>query len=434
VIADASAGAVGVRKELIARLIRTGGANLVLRAATLVAKLLFLLLAVRNLTVADMAIYGLMATTVGITVTLAGVEFYAFSIRELLASTPQEKTVVMRDQLAFHAAAYALLLPLSVPVFAAGILPWPLLGWFIALAIGEHLSQEVARVLNALFRPVLGTCLFFIRSAAWALVIAILWLWHPRSVGLTGIFAGWALGNGVSLALSATAFARMDWSISRQRAVNWRWIRRGILVAMPFMASAVSYRITELADRYILHFLVDDRAVAAYTFYGTIANAVPALLGATLSAILVPRVIHAWQSGDMRGYRVAMRTLAAGTVGLMLLAVPVVYGVVALLLPYFGKPEYAQALPVLAVLLLAAAAAAVAQLPGVVLYARRKDLVLLFAVVIAAATNTVLNFLLIPAIGSLGAAWATVIAYAVMGLFQLYYVMRSRAVVDPDRK
>jgi O-antigen/teichoic acid export membrane protein len=433
-IAVAPAGAVRMRKELLARLIRTGGANLVMRAVTLAAKLLFLLLAVRNLSVADMAIYGLMATTVGIAVTLAGVEFYAFSIRELLARTPNEQTVVMRDQLAFHAAAYALLVPLSAPVFATGILPWSLMGWFIALAIGEHLSQEVTRVLNALFRPVLGTFLFFIRSAAWALVIALLWLWHPRSVGLAGIFAAWALGNGVSLALSATAFARMDWSISRRRAVNWRWIGRGILVAMPFVASAVSYRITELADRYILHFLVDERAVAVYTFYGTIANAVPALLGATLSAILVPRVIQAWQSGDMPGYRVAMRTLAAGTVGVMLLAVPVVYGAVALLLPYFGKPEYAQAMPVLAVLLLAAAVAAVAQVPGVVLYARRKDLVLLVAVVIAAATNTLLNFLLIPAIGSLGAAWATVIAYAAMGLFQLYYVIRSRAVVDPDRK
>jgi O-antigen/teichoic acid export membrane protein len=414
----------------LTELVRTGGANLLLRGITLAAKLLFLLLAARYLAVEEMAVYGLMATTVGIAVTLAGLEFYAFSIREILVCPVGEQTVRMRDQLIFHATAYALLLPLALPVFAARILPWSLLGWFVLLAIGEHISQEITRLLNALFRPLLSTWLFFVRSSAWALVIAVLWLWRPRAVTVTGIFAAWSIGILVSLALAAVTFAGMDWRLTRARPVNWGWIRRGLLVAAPFMVSAVSYRVTELADRYILHFLMDDRAVGVYSFYGTVANALPALLSATLSAMLVPRVIQAWHAGDLARYRSSLRALTFGTLGMVALTVPLVFGAVAMLQSYLMRPEYLAGLPTFAVLLLSTAVAAAAQLPGVVLYARRADVTLLLAVLLGAVTNTALNFLLIPRLGMIGAAWATALAYAAMGLFQLYHVMRPARAIE----
>jgi O-antigen/teichoic acid export membrane protein len=405
-------------------LVRTSGANLLLRGLTLGAKLLFLLLAARHLSVEDMAVYGLMATTVGIAVTLAGLEFYAFSIREILGCQPQQQAVCMRDQLVFHGLAYTLLIPLSLPVFAARILPWSLLGWFFVLAIGEHISQEITRILNALFRPLLATFLFFVRSAAWALVIVLLWLWRPQAVTVVMIFAAWSVGIAASLVLAARAFAGMDWQLTRVSRINWRWILRGTVVAAPFLVSAISFRVTEMADRYILHFLMDDRAVGVYSFYGTIANALPALLSATLSAILVPRVIHAWQAGDIERYRSSLRNLTFGTIGIVALTVPPIFIAVAMLQPYLGKPEYASGLPTFAVLLAATAVSAAAQVPGVVLYARREDLTLLLAVLLAAVTNTAVNFLLIPRVGMLGAAWATVLAYAAMGLFQLYHVAR----------
>jgi O-antigen/teichoic acid export membrane protein len=408
----------------LAELLRVGATNLLLRGLTLAAKLLFLVLAARHLAVQDMAIYGLMATTVGIAVTLTGLEFYAFSIREILASHGPEQTIRMRDQLVFHGAAYLLLVPLALPVFAAGILPWSLLGWFVVLAIGEHLSQEVTRILNALFRPLLATVLFFIRSSAWALIIALLWLWRPQLVTVGAIFAAWSVGIVVSLGFAAYTFSRLDWQLIR-RPINWRWIGRGVVVAAPFLVSAISYRITEMADRYILHFLTDDRVVGVYSFYGTVANALPALLSATLSAILVPRVIHAWQAGDYPSYRRSMHSLTTGTVAVVALTAPLVYFAIAWLQPYLGKPEYASGMPTFAVLLLAAAVSAAAQVPGVVLYARHQDMVLLLAVLLSAVTNTVLNFLLIPSMGMLGAAWATVLAYAAMGVFQLLHILRS---------
>jgi O-antigen/teichoic acid export membrane protein len=411
---------------VVSEIVRTGGANLLLRGVTLGAKLLFLVLAARHLSVEEMAIYGLMVTTVGIAVTLAGLEFYAFSIREILARDGPAQTICMRDQLVFHGIAYALLIPLCLPVFATGILPWSLLGWFLLLAIGDHISQEITRVLNALFRPVLSTFLFFIRSSAWALVIAALWFWRPETVSIVTILAAWTVGIVVSLGLAAGFFYRLDWRFTSASPVNWVWIRRGVVVAAPFLVSAISYRITELADRYILHFLMDDRAVGVYSFYGTVANALPALLSATLSAMLVPRVIQAWQAGDHPRYRATLRSLTLGTVGLLVIAVPLVFVAVLVLQPYLGRPEYAAGLPTFGVLLVATAVAAAAQLPGVALYARGDDVQLLLAVLLAAVTNTALNFLLIPRLGMLGAAWATAIAYAAMGLFQLYHVMRPR--------
>ena len=404
--------------------LRTSAANLLLRGLTLGGKLLFLMLAARRLPVGDIAVYGLMTTTVGIAVTLTGLEFYAFSIREILARDAAAQSVCLRDQLVFHGIAYGVLLPLSVPVFASGILPWSLSGWFLILAIGEHVSQEITRILNALFRPVFATFLFFIRSTAWALVVVAIWLWRADSVDVTTIFAAWAAGLVVSLAIAVHALSRMDWRQARATPVNWDWIRRGIGMAAPFLLSAISYRVTELADRYILHFLLDDRAVGVYSFYGSIANVLPALVSATFSAILVPRVIQSYQAGNLSAYRRYFRTLSLGTVGISVAAIPVVFVAVSLLQPYLGRPEYERGLPTFGVLLASTAVAGAAQLPGIALYARRDDLRQLLAVLIAAVTNTVLNFVLIPLYGMIGAAWATVLAYSAMGLFQLYHTRR----------
>jgi O-antigen/teichoic acid export membrane protein len=400
-------------------------ANLGLRSLALGSKFLFLVYAGKYLAVEEMATYGLMGATVSIAVTLLGLEFYAFSTREILARDNASRAVCLRDQLAFHGIAYLALLPLSLPVFATGILPWSLAGWFVVLSILDHLGQETARILNTIFRPVLSTALFFLRSAAWGIVVVVLWLWQPDVVSLAIIFGAWSAGTGFSLLIAAAEFRRLGWHRSRHVPINWGWIGHGIVVAGPFLISALSYRAIELADRYIIHFLVDNTAVGVYSFYGTLANVIPAIVGAAVSSILVPRIIRAYQTGNAADYHSQYRRLTVMTVGIVVASIPAVFLAIAALQPYLGKQEYVRELPTCAVLLLSTAVSIVAQIPGVALYARKDDIALLIAVLIGAGTNIPLNFLLIPQFGIVGAAWATALSYASMGAYQLYRVTRQ---------
>lgn len=405
--------------------LKASAASVGVRALALGSKLIFLVCAGKYLPLGQMAVYGLMATTVGIASTVLGLEFYAFSTREILARDATEQAVCLRDQLALHLSAYVVLLPLSFPVFATGVLTWSLAGWFLVLAVGEHLAEESARIFRALLRPVFSTVLFFLRSSAWCILVVALFFWNPKRVTLALIFGSWSASVLVSLLLVAIALRKLDWSRASRVAVDWVWIRRGVWVAAPFMVSAVASRVIELVDRYIIHFMLSNAAVAVYSFYGTIANVIPALIGATVSTILLPRIIRAYQTGNAVEYRTHYRTLNAMTMVIVVLCMPIVYGVVVRLQSLIGRPEYAAGLPTCAVLLLATGVNAMAQLPGVALYSRGDDVALLIAVLIGATINTVLNLVMIPMLGINGAAWATALSYAAMGAYQSYRVWRQ---------
>jgi O-antigen/teichoic acid export membrane protein len=405
--------------------VKASAASIGLRALALASKLVFLVCVGKYLPIEQMAVYALMTTTVGIAVTLLGLEFYAFSTRELLARDGGEQAVCLRDQFVLHLIAYATLLPLSYPVFATGVIAWSLAGWFLVLAVCEHLSEESMRIFRALLRPVFSTALFFLRSSAWCIVAVALFLTNPGWVTMPLIFGLWAASALISLVLVGSALRKLDWSRVRQVGINWLWIRRGVLVAFPFMLSAAAYRIIELIDRYLIHFMLSDAAVGVYSFYGTIANVTPALIGAAVSTIFTPRVVRAFQAGNGVAYRQYYRTLTTVTVAIVVVSTPIVFGLVAHLQPFLNRPEYAAELTTCAVLLLSTGVNSVAQLPGVALYARKDDFALLVAVLIGAGVNTTLNVVMIPRLGILGAAWATALSYCAMGGYQSYRIWRQ---------
>jgi len=244
------------------------------------------------------------------------------------------------------------------------------------------------------------------------------------------IFGLWVSGVMVSLLLVGGALRKLDWSRARQVTINWVWIRRGVFVAIPFMISAIAYRIIDLIDRYIIHFLLTDTAVGIYSFYSTIANVTPALIGAAVSTIFTPRIVRAYQRGDRIEYWRYYRTLINVTLAVVAVCTPVVFGFVTQLQRFIDRPEYTAELKTCAVLLLSTGVNAVAQLPGIALYARRDDVALLISVLIGAALNIGLNLAIIPRLGILGAAWATVLSFGAMGLYQVYRIWRKPTRFD----
>jgi O-antigen/teichoic acid export membrane protein len=403
--------------------------NLALRGVTLAAKFAFLVYAGRHLAVSDMAVFGLMSSTVGIAVTVLGVEFYAFSTREILAKGTGERAPLLRDQLVLYVFGYLLLLPAAIPVFVSGVLDWRYAGWFYALAILEHLAQETARLYNTLFRPVFSTLLFFVRSSAWSLVVLALAWRRPELMTVDMIFGAWTAGVAIAVVWGLYELKGLGWRRAWWARPDWAWMRRGLIVAVPFMVSALSYRVIELGNRYIIHFLLTDIAVGVYSFYSTLANVIPAVIGAAVSSIVVPRIVQGYQVGDLDAYRRELRRLTVGTVLLVAAAVPAVFVGVVALQQYLDRPEYASELATCLVLLISTATAAIAQVPAVGLYARHDDWSLLKAVLVGAVTNVVLNLVFVPNFAIMGAAWATTLSYAAMGVYQWDRLRRADAAV-----
>lgn len=405
--------------------------NIILRGFSLISKLLFLIYAGKKLALVEMGVYGLVNTTISVIITVLGFEFYAFSNREMLARPNTDHTVILRDQFVFYCIMYLTILPFTIFIFLAKILPWSLTFWLFGLVFLEHLAQELSRIMNTLFRPLLSNALFFLRNSGWCLPLIFFWYRGSNWITLQHILFAWTIGVFISLIIFLIELRHLDWSKWFKSNIDYKWIKSGMLVAAPFMISALSYRIIELADRYIIHFLVNDESVGIYSFYATIANVIPAIVGASLSSIYVPKIVHAYQVGNFTDYHIFYKKLNYGTLALISVASPFIYVICLKLIPYIGKTEYIKGLPTFIVLLFSTIISAFAQLPGIALYAQKKDLALLFSTLIGGGANVVLNIILIPKYGIMGAAWATAISYGLMGLYQLYATWKSSPMANP---
>src|SRR5690606_27760460 len=94
-------------------------------------------------------LYGLLAATIAYALYPIGLDFYAYSTREILRVDRGQWGGMLRNHGALALVLYSVVLPLLLLVFAMGFLPWTLAPWFYILLILEHLNQELSRLLVA---------------------------------------------------------------------------------------------------------------------------------------------------------------------------------------------------------------------------------------------------------------------------------------------
>ena len=378
--------------------------SLALKGLSQASKFLLVFYIARILTPEDMGLYGLMVVSVVLSIFLVGLDFYVFNIRQILAGRSEERPIYIRDQVAFQVVAYCCLLPTLLLVFAGGFLPWDLAVWFFALVVLDHIAQELYRLLTTLSRPVMANVVFFFHNGAWAwAVIGIATVWEGAR-DLTLVWACWIGGLLVSVAIGVFALRDLGWSVVRGRPVNWKWIRSGLGVAMPFFAATVFLKGMELADRFVLDAYHGKAAVGVYTFYGSIANAVRTAVDTGIVMVLFPGIIAAFQNGRFREYRSQIRRMGmfmlAGVIVLVSLAAGGIFIVVRLV----DKPIYGMHLDAYWLLLLAVSLNITSLWPHYALFAHGRDRAILLATVAAFVVLVGVDLALVPSMGVVGAA------------------------------
>jgi O-antigen/teichoic acid export membrane protein len=227
-----------------------------------------------------------------------------------------------------------------------------------------------------------------------------------RGHGVPGILWSDALATGVfSLALLPLL----------RRGASWSWdsglLREVLGFGLPKVPHGVMVQVLNLADRRILDLFVSRAEVGVYQMGYTFGTGVKFALSAFEPA-WQPFVYARIKEAD------APRTLArVATVAFASFAgVGLVFAVLApeLLRIMTRHPAFWAAAPVVPVVTLAYVLHGAFLLGSVGIAIQKKARYYPMITAAAAATNVAANFALIPRFGILGAAWATVLAYAVM--------------------
>lgn len=385
---------------------------LILRALTLVSRFLLSLLLARMLSPDEMGQYGLLTAVLAFALLAIGLEFYSYTLRELVPATPARRARIIADHMALSCVALLAVGIAVVGAVAMGQFPKRLAPWFLVILVTEHVSLEATRILIITWRPVRAYIGVFLRGGVWVYAIALLMFAAPSTRTLETALAWWAFGGAMSIAFSAFSLSDLPWSELKGYRPDVKTIREGLWTARPFMLTAAGALIISYVDRFVIDATVGRAPLGIYTFYSTILIGMLSL-GGSVSHQFLPKVISGYAAGT-KSYKAALRSFSWSMLALASGTMVVAGLAMAPMLAILGLTAYAASIGVFYALLPGIFLRMLADVPSYALYAARSDKYLLICNLGSAAVSTILNLLLIPRLGIYGAALASGIASAVL--------------------
>lgn len=308
-------------------------------------------------------------------------------------------------------------------IFACGIVflfSAPIYAVMLLLAAAAGLKNGILSVLNSTERH----RAFFFANAAFAASLGVFlalcahlpdealpWILLVHAVlDIVAAVIGWCV-IGV---FTPRAFPRFDLETGR------RYLHYGL----PMLPNVLAVWIVSLSDRYILAIWESTGNVASYILAYQLGGSVVTIPMAFVMAVLYPRVLRIdreqglqlaleYTHGLLRKY---LRWIA-------ILAVPGCIAVVLFIRAFY--PAYEVDPPTVAVIVIAHAIFCLGHFLNKEFELNGRTMVVAQSVSIGAVMNVILNLVLIPWLGALGAALATLGAYA----SSMYIVYRARTHV-----
>lgn len=346
--------------------------NIALRMTTLVVRFLLMFFLARFLEPEAVGYYGLFAASIGFILYFVGLDFYIYTTRELLRLPQHERAKPLKAQILMSLCLYAAVLPITFALLVH--LDWPrsLIWWFLAIAVLEHVNQEVFRLLIALSKQIQAGILLFARQGVWALAVIALMAARPETRGLNTVMGLWA-GSGIATVLLGLWYIRRQSFGSWRHPVDWAWVRRGIKISTAFLIATLALRAMQTSDRYLVEAFTGLEGVAAYVLFLGVASALMTFLDAGVFAFAYPELISLHHKKDYATARRRVRRMLWQTLSCCGLFAVASWLVLPWLLTWIGNPVYGRMIDLYPWLLLATILNAIGLVPHYALYAKGSD-------------------------------------------------------------
>ena len=266
-----------------------------------------------------------------------------------------------------------------------------------ARALGRNVPFAIAGVINALMLTGMNVLLLLVLKGGVASYICSI------------------------IVANVTASVYIFFATGQRKYISLRFrpdkaLRRVMLrYSIPCVPNMLGWWVVNVSDRYMLQYMVSDAVCGVYTA----ASKLPAVLS-TFSTIFQ----QAWQypavkeskSEDSETFYseifTALSTFLLCLSSVVTLCTDVLCRIVL-------QKEFYEGRFILPILLAAAVYSCYAAYFGTFYGVIKNNVMVMVSTILAAVVNVVLNLLLIPRMGALGAAYATLISYAVMALIRI---------------
>ena len=285
--------------------------------------------------------------------------------------------------------------------------------WLIALyVISANLQAVCAQYVRAVDRTKLFAVQGILNTLLTVLFnILFLAVWD---MGVTGYVLSVIVGNLLTTVF-LIAVARL-WRVFSIRAIDRRMMRDLLLFSLPMIPTTVCWLITDLSDRYMVTYFCGGAVNGIYSAAYKIPTIVTLVSGIFMQAWQFSAVAESsdeaackrFYSEVFRGF---LSVVMIGTAGLILLS--------RVLTELLLNRAYFDAWQFMPTLLCAAAIEALVAFLATVYMVKKKSMHSFFTAMIGTLLNLLLNFVLIPEWGAIGAAVATLVAYVAVWIARL---------------
>jgi len=398
----------------------------------ILAQPLLLVLLTRNLSVAEYGIYSILFVTLSFIAVLLRYGICEF-IKNKIPGLHKEKQVFTFINLFVFFIPFVLITGILLYLLDDVILSiinveheflWV---YSIGLIIFIALSDFMFTYYLAIKRISLSAFLTFLRNGLWIILLFIFTLLFS-TLTLQIVFGLWLIGVLLSFMFSLfflrSDFHRLTLSFSDTlHKLSWKIPIKAIKYSTPLVFVVTFSWLTEIADKYIINYYLGPVDVGFYSFaYGlaAIIGTIPTIF----LTVLQPYFVESWNLKQNPSFYFNFMLKY-----ILLTAIPAAIGMYVFrekIIILVSGVTYLPAVNILSILLFFPIIVVIMDIFLYTLYVR--DMVtqasLLFF--ISALLNVVLNIILIPQMGAIGAAYTTVISYLVVAI-SLFY-MRPKEI------
>jgi O-antigen/teichoic acid export membrane protein len=282
------------------------------------------------------------------------------------------------------------------------------------------ITQALGQITVAFFRT--------FRQMKWYSALMVIKAAVQLGLILGLLLLGWEV-NGVILAVIASDVLGIVIALSvalRQTGLQlprFTELKGYLQYGLPLVPTSAMLWIMNSSDRYMIGYFMQSEDVGIYTAAYTLTF-VTSLFLSPLQAVLLPTVSKSYDDGDIAKTRTYFKYSLKY---LLMLTIPATFGISVLatpLLRIFTTSEFASGNLVIPFVAFGILIFEFYHICVYVFYLVKKTYWVLRLLIISAALNIGLNLLLIPTMGIVGAAVATLIAYIVLGILTVVIAFR----------
>lgn len=307
------------------------------RAISIGARAAFMIVLARWLPVEDYASLVLTMALTGYLIYVAGLDFYASAHRELLAQRESLDQVV-KAQAVMLGAGFALsVLLLCVLPIAGGTLMH--VAVVAGLLLGEAVCAELSRLLIVIGRPSVANFVNFLKAAGWMLPVLAIGPWQAGASMLPMIYAAWALGLLLAVALGIWALGlRLQDVLGSSRTRDL--IRLHVRLMPILFGGTVAMRAAFSLDRVFMEWAAGAQSLAPYALFAGMGAAFMALVETGAVARLYRPLVMAVAQRDLGEVRQLERSMLSRTLVLIALMFVTLWLGLDFLLVFIDRPEF----------------------------------------------------------------------------------------------